>query len=652
MPDPRGERALCADIASRLQYRMSCQAVNIGSLEDVIKHFLTLAQDKAVEAQSVVDAQKGDLGGDLQAIANLEDADTAESIMLAAVGAAEDDEVRKQREGATPWIKFLWETYRTVLDILKNNAKLEVLYQDVAKRGFAFCKQYNRAKEFNRICDTLRTHLANLHRNQDRQQNRTIQISNLTNAPTVELFLDTRFEQLAVAMDLDMWQEAYRSVEDIHGLMSLSKKAPKPAMLAAYFRALTRIFFVSGAYLFHAFAWQKLYILTKNQKKDVSGEELKNMASCVLLAALCIPLNDTGSSIGGNDVDRDKELRMSALLGFAQRPTREGLIADLSSKSIVKEARSELKGLYSIMEKEFLPLQMMKTLKPVTDFLESSDGGEESLAQYVSPLRKVAVTGMLMQLSKVYKVMKIGALAKLTAPLSLEEVEMLIVDGMKNQLLSIRIDHQQKCLNFDERSVGAASIKDMLNGLSTSMHASVQLISPEKAGGNKQERSDVYAEILRNVPHEQKRVLSRKKLIEDRKEEEERIKEMEDAEATRMAEELAARRAAVEEKRVEDEAAARIKETAIQDEKDRAMMRKQEMIRELIESVRARPGRLSALVFLSVFLYKSILYGAFVWARRAPNRPLPVVSGPSCRRLFGPLFIYYCIRLLVPVLPY
>jgi len=230
-----------------IQYRMSCQAVNIGSLEDVIKHFLTLAQDKAVEAQSVVDAQKGDLGGDLQAIANLEDADTAESIMLAAVGAAEDDEVRKQREGATPWIKFLWETYRTVLDILKNNAKLEVLYQDVAKRGFAFCKQFNRAKEFNRICDTLRTHLANLHRNQDPGQTRRIAISNLTNAPTVELFLDTRFEQLAVAMDLDVWQEAYRSVEDIHGLMSLSKKAPKPAMLAAYFRALTRIFFCVGS---------------------------------------------------------------------------------------------------------------------------------------------------------------------------------------------------------------------------------------------------------------------------------------------------------------------------------------------------------------------------------------------------------------------
>ena len=36
-----------------------------------------------------------------------------------------------------------------------------------------------------------------------------------------------------------------------------------------------------------------------------------------------------------------------------------------------------------------------------------------------------------------------------------------------------------------------------------------------------------------------------------------------------------------------------------------------------VHTVRARPGRLSA---ISVFLCKSVFYGAFVWARRALNR--------------------------------
>ena len=71
---------------------------------------------------------------------------------------------RTDREMVTPWFKFLWETYRTILDILRNNSRLEALYAMTAIRAFQFCLTYKRNTEFRRLCDILRNHLANLNK--------------------------------------------------------------------------------------------------------------------------------------------------------------------------------------------------------------------------------------------------------------------------------------------------------------------------------------------------------------------------------------------------------------------------------------------------------------------------------------------------------
>jgi translation initiation factor 3 subunit A len=81
-----------------------------------------LAESKVSEAQEKADKINIDNVEDLEAT------ETPESIILSTVS-GEVSKDRTDREVVTPWLKFLWEAYRTALDILRNNARIEVLYQ-------------------------------------------------------------------------------------------------------------------------------------------------------------------------------------------------------------------------------------------------------------------------------------------------------------------------------------------------------------------------------------------------------------------------------------------------------------------------------------------------------------------------------------------
>jgi translation initiation factor 3 subunit A len=142
------------------QYRNLSQTQAPGSLEKVILYLMEKAQKQCDAAKAFVDAESL-----AQSTADSQDDDdfgvSPQSILLTTMST---DPAKSQRDSTLlmPALKFLWETYRTVLDILRSNSKLEHVYHKAAQNALHFCRVYKRRMEFRHLCEMLRLHLGNL----------------------------------------------------------------------------------------------------------------------------------------------------------------------------------------------------------------------------------------------------------------------------------------------------------------------------------------------------------------------------------------------------------------------------------------------------------------------------------------------------------
>ncbi|KAK8941301.1 Eukaryotic translation initiation factor 3 subunit A [Platanthera zijinensis] len=510
-----------------IQYRIVCQQVNVSSLEEVIKYFMQLSTERAENARNQAQAIEEALD-----VEDLEADKRPEDLMLSYVSGEKGKE-RSDRELVTPWFKFLWETYRTVLEILRNNSKLEALYAMTAHRAFQFCKQYKRTTEFRRLCEIIRNHLANLNKYRDQRDR-----PDITAPESLQLYLDTRVEQLKIATNLELWQEAFRSAEDIHGLMSLVKKHPKASLMVIYYAKLTEIFWVSESHLYHAYALFKLFILQKSYNKNLTQKDLQLLASSVLLAAISVNPCDRHHGASHVELENEKErsMRMSSLIGFNVDPKREtretlsrsALLSELSSKGVMACVSQEVKELYNLLEHEFLPLDLAAKVQPFLTKISKIGGKlasvssvpEVQLSNYIPSLEKLTALRVLQQVSGVYHTMKIETLSKMIPFLDFSVVEKVTVDAVKYGFVSMDIDHRKGAVTFSNEDIESDGLCDHLMILADSLNKARDMVYPQAKkqsllGDNLYGLADI-------VEKEHRRLLARKSIIEKRKEEHER----------------------------------------------------------------------------------------------------------------------------------
>ncbi|PKS10261.1 hypothetical protein jhhlp_002011 [Lomentospora prolificans] len=540
------------------QYKNISQNTNVGTIELVLKKFIQLAVDKVTAAQQKADEVQSSLEATAAGESNIEDleaSETPESILLATVS-GEQSRDRTDRAIVTPWLKFLWEAYRTVLDILRNNARLELLYQSTAMQAFDFCLKYTRKTEFRRLCELLRNHVQTAAKYSSQMH-----AINLSDPETLQRHLETRFQQLNVAVELELWQEAFRSVEDIHTLLSLSKRPPKNIMMANYYEKLTRIFLVGENYLFHAAAWSRYYNLLRQsalylstgqgRKADnppAAETDIQRAASFVLLSALAIPVISTtrsrGAMVDFDEARKNKNSRLTHLLGMSQAPTRAGLFRDALAKSLLKRARPEIRDLYNILEVDFHPLSICQKISPILTKI----GADAEMEKYIQPLQQVILTRLFQQLSQVYETVDLAFvenLAKFPEPyqVSRATIEKFIMNGNKKGDLSIRMDHATGVLSFDndvfsssKAGSGAGSaesesgsvqrlqstpseiVRSQLTRLAKSLYTTCFYIDPSFSKNRAEARQAALARARAGAEEEHNAILQRKEIIERRKE--------------------------------------------------------------------------------------------------------------------------------------
>uniref|UniRef100_A0A8C5QF86 Eukaryotic translation initiation factor 3 subunit A n=1 Tax=Leptobrachium leishanense TaxID=445787 RepID=A0A8C5QF86_9ANUR len=572
------------------QYKNICQQVNIKSLEDVVRAYLKLAEERTEAAKE----------SSQQMVLDIEDLDniqTPESVLLSAVS-GEDTQDRTDRLLLTPWVKFLWESYRQCLDLLRNNSKVERLYHDIAQQAFKFCLLYTRKAEFRKLCDNLRMHLGQIQRH----HNQSTAI-NLNNPESQSMHLETRLVQLDSAISMELWQEAFKAVEDIHGLFALSKKPPKPQLMANYYNKVSTVFWKSGNTLFHASTLHRLFHLSREMRKNLSTEEVQRMSTRVLLATLAIPITpertDIARLLDMDGIIMEKQRRLATLLGLQSPPTRAALINDMVRFNVLQHVVLEVKDLYNLLEVDFHPLKLCGKVTKVLDWVKEQGEKELELQQYVLQLQNNTVLRLLQQVAQIYQSIEFSRLASLVPFIDEFLLERAIVDAARHCDLQVRIDHSSRTLSFGSdlnysaredaplgpflQNMPSEHIRNQLTAMSSVLTKAVVAIKPAHILQEKEEQHQLaVTAYLKNSRKEHQRILARRQTIEERKE------RLENLNIQREKEELEQREAELQKVRKAEEE--RLRQEAKEREKERILQEheqiKKKTVRERLEQIK------------------------------------------------------------------
>ncbi|CAJ0945784.1 unnamed protein product, partial [Mesorhabditis belari] len=311
-----------------------------------------------------------------------------------------------------------------------------------------FCQKFERRAEFRKLTEILRLHLAQIQRHQHLQH--AVKLS----APeSLIMMQETRLLQLDTAIRMELWQEAYKSAEDAHGIMQLSKdkdrRIVKPSSYVNYYEKLALIYWKADNQLFHAAALLQKFVIHKDMKRTFAYEDAQEQATRVLLAALSIP---EGAALP-SDLTRMLDIEtqhganvrvLTNLLRLPITPTRDGILREAARQGIFELASNEAQALYKLMEESFKPNFLVKLAEVELGRIVEKKCHD----QYVESLRSAFATKALSQISLIYESVSWTRLRAVLPYFNDLQLEYFLADAGKRRFIKANIDHQANCVKF------------------------------------------------------------------------------------------------------------------------------------------------------------------------------------------------------------
>lgn len=570
------------------QYRTMCQAANISSLELVVTKFRTAAEGKVQEAKKQQDLNTSRL-------ADLEEMEPPQIILLKSIQ-ANDTRQQSQDRDVHSHFRFLWDTYRVILDnILKNNSRLEEVYHETVRHAFNFCAENKRPGEFKKACEWVRKNYQDLQKHHGKVPPNQV---NLANPDTIRRNLLTRRRQLEVATKLDMWREAYSTAQEIHELMQVAPPKTTNSIRSMYYDHLGQIFWKSDNHLYHAFACLKNLIFVKGAKQNPSEDELSLLSSKAVLATLCVPFqkeHDIRATLEltaeGEKSPYEKAKKHAALFNSQSVPTRETISLQLQEKDLLKLAIDPCRELFDRIESDFTPLTLCDDAKPYLEEIQTALDGQ--LAQYVTPLKQIIFFRLMKQLSEVYCSMTIEHFERAASVVPFSIAEKWMANASRQQGINIQINYRQQAIVFGApQKVDMRSMRQPLIEIGFKLQQALNRVAPkEQVKAEVSQKEEIYKDLKDRISSETQKFRARSELIEKRREEQEKKRIAEEKEAERQRKEQERKEKQEEEARLAHERKRRIEEREKAVQKEKEMQEQQEILNQMIAATQKNPTK-------------------------------------------------------------